>query len=407
MAVSSLPPAPALTRSEQRVLAVVVVPAHASRRPDEHAEALRAVTAERGAQLEHLADGSLLAVLSHKGGASHLVTQAAQCALAMRSVLPNSPMALTMGRGELDARLAAGAIDRAAQLLLDERGVARESATGIVLDEPTAALLDARFELARSDGRVELRRELVLDEAPRTLLGKPTECVGRERELASLEGIFAQCEAESVARAVLVAAPAGLGKSRLRNELVTRLRRRAAEDSAGGQATKIWSTRGDPMRTGSAFGLAAQLLRQACGLSEAEPRALQQERLRSRVMRHAVPTRDEERVTEFLAELAGVPFDDEHSPQLRAARQDAMLLGDQIRRAWEDFVHAESRRGPCSWCSRTCTGATWRRSSCWTRCSATCVIGRSWCSASRARRCTTDFRTYGRSARPARCGSRH
>src|SRR5262249_35470371 len=39
-------------------------------------------------------------------------------------------------------------------------------------------------------------------------------------------------------------------------------------------------------------------------------------------------------------------FPDEGSVQLRAARQDAMLMADQIRRAWEDFVEAELRDGP-------------------------------------------------------------
>jgi len=51
-------------------------------------------------------------------------------------------------------------------------------------------------------------------------------------------------------------------------------------------------------------------------------------------------------VSEFLGELIGVPFPDEDSVQLRAARQDAMLVGDQIRRAWEDFLSAECEAHP-------------------------------------------------------------
>ncbi len=51
-------------------------------------------------------------------------------------------------------------------------------------------------------------------------------------------------------------------------------------------------------------------------------------------------------MVEFVGELAGVPFPDEGSVQLRAARQDAVLMGDQMRRAFEDFVAAECGAGP-------------------------------------------------------------
>src|SRR5262249_30189125 len=45
-------------------------------------------------------------------------------------------------------------------------------------------------------------------------------------------------------------------------------------------------------------------------------------------------------------ELCGVPFHDARRAELRAARADAVALGDQMRRAWEDLVAAECRTGP-------------------------------------------------------------
>ena len=45
-------------------------------------------------------------------------------------------------------------------------------------------------------------------------------------------------------------------------------------------------------------------------------------------------------MTEFLGELVGVPFPEASSVQLKAARQDALLMGDQMRSAFEDFVAA-------------------------------------------------------------------
>ena len=64
---------------------------------------------------------------------------------------------------------------------------------------------------------------------PRTLLGKPTPCVGRDKELGLLEGTLRECVSDSVARAVVVTGPAGQGKSRLRREF----ERKARELGAG------------------------------------------------------------------------------------------------------------------------------------------------------------------------------
>src|SRR5215471_11385416 len=94
------------------------------------------------------------------------------------------------------------------------------------------------------------------------------------------------------------------------------------------------------MRTGSAFGLIAQILCHACGIAEGEPLEVRRAKLGARVARH-VDGGELERVSEFLGELIGAPFRKDESVQLRAARQDAMLLGDQMRRAFEDFIAAE------------------------------------------------------------------
>src|SRR5262249_31642521 len=58
-----------------------------------------------------------------------------------------------------------------------------------------------------------------------------------------------------------------------------------------------------------------------------------------------LPAGDVQRVAEFLGELVGTRFDDADSPQLRSARKDPMLLGEQMRRAWEDWIAAETSFG--------------------------------------------------------------
>ncbi|MES2542643.1 MAG: hypothetical protein V4583_19000, partial [Pseudomonadota bacterium] len=49
---------------------------------------------------------------------------------------------------------------------------------------------------------------------------------------------------------------AGVGKSRLRYELLRTLRHR-------GGAHEVWTSRGDPMRAGSPFGMLSQIIRAA------------------------------------------------------------------------------------------------------------------------------------------------
>ncbi len=153
-----------------------------------------------------------------------------------------------------------------------------------------------------------------------------------------LVALFDECTGEPTARAALVTAAAGVGKSRLRHELLARF-------AARGEPVEIWSARGDPMGSLAAFGLAGQLLRQAAQLHDDEPLAARRQKLAARVGRF-VGEADRARVAEFLGELVGTPFPAEHRVQLAAARQDPMLMGDQMRRAWVDFVDAESKLTP-------------------------------------------------------------
>lgn len=346
-----------ITRGEQRLVSVIAVAATAQD-DEEHTLAdgtwqgvnslsgrLRAAVAPFGAHLESLSSGTIVATLPGRHSATDQATRAARCALAMRSVAQTAPMVLVTGRAVLDARVPTGdAVDRAIRLLkmrVDER---LESPTPgdrqpIFVDEVTAGLLDTRFVVRHDAGALELVGEQAqAADAGRMLLGKPTPCVGRERELVMLEGVFAEVVADDVARAVLVTAPAGVGKSRLRFELLRTLQHR-------GDPHEVWTARGDPMRAGSPFGLLAQILRAAAGVQDGEPPRVQREKIRARVERCG-PDTDVPRVTQFLAELLGVSVPEDDDVQLRAARHDAVLMGDQMRRAFQDWLAAETAQNP-------------------------------------------------------------
>src|SRR5260221_231718 len=83
----------------------------------------------------------------------------------------------------------------------------------------SATLREEPFALTSEEGVQILEGERDAGEPVRTLLGKPSPCVGRERELAELAAIFDECIDEDAPRAVLLKAPSGFGKSRVRFEL--------------------------------------------------------------------------------------------------------------------------------------------------------------------------------------------
>ncbi|WP_248913977.1 serine/threonine-protein kinase [Polyangium aurulentum] len=305
------------------------------------AQELRRTVAAYGGQLEVLADGSVIATITGARVATDQAALAARCALALRTLSPGRPMALATGQGEVGGKLPVGdAIDRAASMLSARARALPQAGelAPIAIDEVTGGLLDGRFDVREGDHELELHAEHELAGCTRTLLGRPTTCVGRERELSALEGVFSECVDESVAHAVLITAPAGIGKSRLAHEFTRMVRQ-------WGRPVEIWSCRGDPLRAGSAFGLLGQVLRNACDIRDGELLAVRQDKLRERVARH-VPAADRRRVTEFLGEVVGASLPDAESAPLRAARQDAQLMAEQLRRAWEDFMKAETSAQP-------------------------------------------------------------
>lgn len=310
--------------------------------------ALRKTVEPFGARLEALMDGSVVATIAERGAATDRAAQAARCALALRRELPRSPMSLATGRGEVAARLPMGeAIDRAAILARAARAIRPRPGTPlpIRIDSVTAGLLDARFSV-HSDGAAHLLLgERDGSRGSRTLLGRATPLVGRDEDLAALATAFDRCVAAREPGAALLIGAAGAGKSRLAQELARHLDALAEQAGPRGEAPELWLARGDPLRQGSPFSLLAQTVARAAGVGDSEPLMVRQHKLRTRVDR-AVPAAERQRVTEFLGELVGSPFAAEGSVQLRAARQDPILMGDQMRRAWEDWVRAETTRRP-------------------------------------------------------------
>jgi len=335
-----------LGQSERRLVSVVLAGPPRLRRADlEQArtlasaevppglERVKELASTQGARLEVLADGTLALVFVREGDIVELAWRAAAAALELSSALADRKIALATGRAEVGLSVPVGeALDRAAKLLV------RESTTGegVVTDPLTASLISGRFEVIGTRAEPILVRQLRSTARVRTLLGKPSPCVGRGRDIAFVRSVFEESVAEPVARVLLVSGGPGIGKSRLRYEILQELSTQSA-------APAVWMARADALGAGSAFGLLAQLLRGALGLHGGEPDDAVRDVVRARALA-SFSDKLAPRMTSFLCAILGVDAADD--PELVSARLDPVLMGDQKRLAWEALLGAELQRGP-------------------------------------------------------------
>jgi len=276
MRLTSTPPSdtssPSLTLSERRFVSVVLARSYGAdievprEDPTIVSDSSERMLSSRRAppppvgQIVRLVDGTLAATFS---GADH-VEQAAHCALDMQKRLEHGRVVMTSGLAVVEERLPLGeVIERAAQILDRPPG----KLSGIRVDAISARLLEARFDVIRDGDDAILLGERRAPAQPRTLLGKPSPHVGRERELAALVGLVDECIAESAPRCAIVTGAAGLGKSRLASEVIERTRQSHAE-------LVTWFARGDNMSAGSSFALTADLVRDAVQAGRDEPARL-------------------------------------------------------------------------------------------------------------------------------------
>ncbi len=320
--------------SERRVVAVVLYDLGGAELTPEVDAAVREVLGE-DTRFEALAGGRMVAVLGVERSKGDEAIRAARAALTVARALRSGPaeparVAVAVGhavRGR--ANLAGQALDRAArQLELAAPGVVR-------IDGYAAAAVEGRFmvqdDAAVAGGGVLLREDSGGFGA-RQLLGRVTPTVGREKEIALLLGIYGEMAEDGTPRAAVVTGPAGIGKSRVRSELMARL-------EATTPRPEILLCRGDAMSRGSSLSAMGRALRALMGVHDGEQAREQITKVKNYVAVRLPRTL--RFLAAFLGELIGVPFPDESDEPLRAARASAQLMQSRLRSALEAFARAQ------------------------------------------------------------------
>lgn len=296
-----------------------------------------------GVRVSVLADGWLLAVFDPVGqiGLLEQVVNAAQLAQDIVQLRPMTQVAIAVAQqGATERQILGPLVELCTKLLAraneEESVIAR--APGIWLDDVSSGVLSARFAVEKGTYGTRLMAPRTTQDSQDLFLGKPRQFIGRDIELSMLELWSGACFEESIARAVLLLSSAGVGKSRLVQEFLHRLKRR---DIAHLQLF----ARCDALTESTPYGPLQRAIRGLCMVQAGQERALQQERLASLIARYVRPS-EQKRVAEFIGELIGVPFSDKNSPQLAAARHDPKVMSDQIVAALIDFVRAACSVGP-------------------------------------------------------------
>jgi tetratricopeptide (TPR) repeat protein len=155
--------------------------------------------------------------------------------------------------------------------------------------------------------------------------------IGRDTEMAALDGAARIVETRREAQIVSLIGPAGIGKSRLIQDFVRKYR--------DVRAPALHVYRGSAQDSGPAFGLFARLLHTRFGLVKGMDREIAREQMRAQVSAVLEDSKVGD-VVYFLGQLLGIPC--EESPLTRAIGDDPREA-DLIRRAvFKGFLEADA-----------------------------------------------------------------
>jgi tetratricopeptide (TPR) repeat protein len=268
---------------------------------------------QRGADAAPIGSDALVAHL----GARRAVGSEAAVALELgrRLARAGACVGIASGRARLSLRADTGELRPVGEVVDRAAALAREASSGAVLaDVTTSELGRGRYEFrARDDGSA------VVGEAMRARRGERAggaPFVGRDAELAQVLGAFERSRTDGSPILVSITGPPGIGKSRLRREVMARM-------GAQANAPLVVLQRSDAYGQGHALGAAADVLRAIIMLPKG---ATSREAEQAIVSRLGAATRDELTASnrELLARLlANEPLPEGLDPR---GSRDALWL---------------------------------------------------------------------------------
>ncbi|MEZ4300764.1 MAG: protein kinase [Polyangiaceae bacterium] len=320
-----------LGTSERRVVAVLLYELNGGTIDNPTDDAIREVLGD-DVRYEPLIGGQMVAVVGVERSTGDEAIRAARAALIVLNAIPQARVTMAVGRAILGrANLAGEALERAA------RQLEAASPHAVRIDAHAIPVLEGRFIIQPDTFGGTLLREDPHSAGARLLLGRTTPTVGREKEIALLQGIYVELVEDGTPRAALITGPAGIGKSRVRTELLQRI-------ETLGRRADVLVCRGDPMSRGSSLSALGRALRGMMGIHDGEAIEEQVHKVKAHVAVRMPRTL--RFLSAFLGELIGVPFPDHYDEPLRAARASGQLMQSRLQMALEAFVRAQADSAP-------------------------------------------------------------
>lgn len=295
-----------------------------------------AIAKRWGGEVTPLAGGALLILCAQGSAVQERVARAARAALDVSAALPGFRVSLALAHTESGAGALRG---RAASLSPRSPKPTSQIENAVQVDANTVAFLGNEFAVEQVDDTYVLRAFVPHRDEPRTVLGRSAPCLGRDKELRLIESTLDECLDEGTQRAVVLRALPGVGKSRVRREIVARA---AARDDV-----KMLVARCDVGAQSAALGVLRSWAKEAFGLGDrpaAERWSFLRERALPLLRAGARPGASPDTLLEFLAELADVDVP-EPSTLLADARSDARTMRQLLEAALAAWLRGASAGG--------------------------------------------------------------
>ncbi len=211
---------------------------------------------ERGADAVPLGQD---AIVAHLGARRAVGTEAtAALDLGRRLARAGARVGIASGRARVSLLSESGEISPVGEVVDRASALARDAEAGMVLaDVTTSELGRGRYEFRARDDGSAIVGEQVRGARGERAGGAPF--VGREPELAQVLSAFDRSRSDRTPILVSITGPPGIGKTRLRREVLARI-------SAQAEAPPVILQRSEAYGRGHALGAAADVLRAIIGL---------------------------------------------------------------------------------------------------------------------------------------------